>query len=79
MEPFDTFRAEPRRFAVGLPVVFGVSLAVGAALIEVSFPLALAVLLGLQTGGFTALYVPALCRRWHGEGAEGERGGSGET
>jgi hypothetical protein len=63
MEPFDTFRAEPRRFAVGLPLVFGGSFLAAALLLRVSFSLALAVLLAIQTGGFLALYVPALHRR----------------
>lgn len=63
MEPFDTFRAEPWRFAVGIPAVFLGSLAAGVWALEVSLTLALAVLLGLQTAGFLALYVPALRRR----------------
>jgi hypothetical protein len=62
-EPFATFRAEPRRFAVGLPLVFLGGALVGALLLPTSFELALAVQIVLQTVGFVWLYVPALRRR----------------
>jgi hypothetical protein len=66
VEPFDTFRAEPRRFAVGLPLVFGGSLVAALLVVSRSLTLALAVLLLIQTGGVAALYVPALRRRLEG-------------
>ena len=62
-EPFATFRAEPRRFAVGLPAVFVGGAVAGALLVPASLSLALAVQLAIQTAGFVWLYVPALRRR----------------
>ena len=59
-EPFATFRAHPRRFAIGLPVVFIGGAVVGALFIRRSMSLALAVQLALQTIGFLWLYVPML-------------------
>lgn len=62
-EPFATFRAEPVRFAVGLPVVFVAGAVAGALLFDRSVQLALAAQLALQTVGFVWLYLPALRRR----------------
>lgn len=62
-EPFATFRAEPRRFAIGLPVVFVGGAVAGVLLVPTDLSLALAAQLGIQTIGFLALYVPALRRR----------------
>ena len=76
-EPFATFRAEPVRFGVGLPVVFLGGALVGALLVRRSLALALAVQIVLQTVGFLWLYVPALRRRYGGDGPpdrdDGER------
>jgi hypothetical protein len=66
-EPFATFRSEPKRFAVGIPVVFLVGALVGALLMRRSIQLALGAQLGLQTLGFLWLYVPAFRRRNHPE------------
>jgi hypothetical protein len=68
-EPFATLRAEPRRFAVGLPIVFLVGAGVGVALLDTSLSLALAAQLVIQTVGTLWLYVPALRRRGGGPGA----------
>jgi hypothetical protein len=62
-EPFRTLRAEPRRFAVGIPLVFAVAIGAGTLLAERSLGLGVAVLLVVQTGGLLALYLPALRRR----------------
>lgn len=62
-EPFATFRAEPRRFAIGLPAVFVGGAVVGALLVPASLSAALAAQLAIQTAGFAWLYVPALRRR----------------
>jgi hypothetical protein len=71
-EPFATIRAYPRRFAVGVPVVFVLSLGAGLAAAERSLSGAVALLLLLQTGGLLWLYVPALRRRLReGEGGQG--------
>jgi hypothetical protein len=61
-EPLATMRAFPRRFAVGVPVVFGVAIGAGLLLAERSLSLALAALLLLQTAGLLGLYLPALRR-----------------
>ena len=61
-EPFATFRAEPKRFAIGIPVVFFGGALAGAMLMRQSIQLALGVQLGLQTLGFLWLYVPAFQR-----------------
>ena len=76
-EPFATFRAEPKRFAIGLPVVFIGGAVVGVMLVPASLSLALAAQLALQTIGFLALYVPALRRRMRGTGEGGSDGSSG--
>ena len=65
-EPFATFRAEPTRFAIGLPVVFVGGAVAGVLLLPTNFSLAMAAQLVLQTAGFLALYVPALRRRREG-------------
>ena len=62
-EPFATFRAEPRRFWIGLPVVFIGGAVVGAMVGRSDLMVALVVQLVLQTGGFLWLYIPALRRR----------------
>ena len=62
-EPFATFRAEPRRFWIGLPIVFIGGGVAGVLIAPSSLSLAMAVQLGLQTAGFLWLYVPALRRR----------------
>ena len=62
-EPFATFRAEPKRFAIRLPIVFIGGALAGALVMRQSIQLALGVQLGLQTLGFLWLYVPALQRR----------------
>lgn len=56
-------RNEPRRFAVGVPVVFFGAIGVGMLLAGWNLGAALAVMLVTQTGGFLWLYVPALRRR----------------
>ena len=61
-EPFTTFRAEPKRFAIGLPIVFFGGALAGAFLMQRSIQLALAAQLGLQSVGFLWLYLPALRR-----------------
>ena len=68
-EPFATLRAEPRRFAVGLPVVFLAGAGVAVALLDTSLSLALAAQLVIQTVGTLWLYIPALRRRLGGPGA----------
>ena len=65
-EPFATFRAEPRLFAIGLPIVFVVGAVVGAVFMRESLQVALASQLAIQTLGFLWLYVPALKRRRSG-------------
>jgi hypothetical protein len=67
-EPFATLLAEPRRFAVGLPIVFAVGAGVGIAFLERSLSLALAAQLAIQTVGTLWLYIPALRRRQDGPG-----------
>jgi len=63
-EPFATFRAEPKRFAIGLPIVFFGGALAGALLLRQSLQVALGVQFGLQTLGFLWLYLPALrCRK----------------
>ena len=61
-EPFATFRAEPKLFAIGLPLVFFGGALAGAMLMRRSLQVALGVQVGLQTLGFLWLYVPALRR-----------------
>jgi hypothetical protein len=73
-EPFLTIRGEPRRFAVGLPLVFGGSIAIGVGLASIHLSLGMAALLVIQTAGLLALYIPALRRR-----LKAERGARAET
>jgi hypothetical protein len=80
-EPFATMRAYPRRFGVGVPLVFAVAIGAGVLLAERSLSLGLAALLVIQTAGLLGLYVPALrrtLRRTPGEErpprGEGEEG-----
>jgi hypothetical protein len=74
-EPFVTIRGEPRRFAVGLPLVFGGSIAIGVGLASIHLSLGMAALLVIQTAGLLALYIPALRRRLKAErGARAEVG-----
>lgn len=61
-EPFATFRAEPKRFIIGLPVVFFAGTVAGVLLLRHSLQLALIAQLALHTFGFVWLYVPALLR-----------------
>ena len=68
-EPFATLRAEPRRFVLGLPVVFLAGAGVAVALLDTSLSLALAAQLVIQTVGTLWLYIPALRRRLGGPGA----------
>jgi hypothetical protein len=74
-EPFLTMRSEPRRFGVGVPVVFMGAIGVGMLLARWNLALGLAAMLVTQTGGFLWLYVPALRRRLHEEA--GARSGPG--
>lgn len=62
-EPWATMRAEPRRFWIGVPIVFMVALGAGAAFLEAGVEAALGALLVTQCVGFVALYVPALRKR----------------
>ena len=55
-------RAYPRRFALGVPLVFAVAIGAGVLLAERSLSLGLAALLVIQTAGLLGLYVPALRR-----------------
>lgn len=71
-EPFATFRAEPRRFAIGLPIVFIGGGVVGVLIAPASLSLALAAQLALQTLGFLGLYIPALRRRVRGGSPPGD-------
>lgn len=62
-EPLATVRAEPRRFWIGIPLVFLVALGAGAAFREAGTEAALGALLVTQCLGFIALYVPAFRKR----------------
>jgi hypothetical protein len=62
-EPFRTIRAEPRRFWIGLPLVFGGSIALGTGLASIHLSLGIAALLVVQTVGLLGLYLPALRRQ----------------
>lgn len=62
-EPWATVRAEPRRFWVGVPMVFLVASAAAWAFREAGIEAALGALLVTQCLGFVALYVPALRKR----------------
>jgi hypothetical protein len=73
--------AYPRRFGVGVPLVFVVAIGAGVLLAERSLSLGLAALLVIQTAGLLGLYVPALRRTLRGtpredrpSRAEGEEG-----
>ena len=78
-EPFATFRAEPRRFLVGLPAVFLGGALVGVLLVPTSLSLALAVQIVIQTVGFLWLYIPALRRRHGGPDGGGGSGGDASS
>lgn len=73
-EPFATIRAHPRRFALGIPVVFVLSIGAGIPFAERSLSLAIAIQLGLQTAGLLWLYLPVAAGRRSDEDPEG--GGS---
>jgi hypothetical protein len=62
-EPFATMRTRPRRFWVGVPVVFVVAIGVGTILAARNLSLGLAALLVIQTAGLAWLYVPVLRER----------------
>jgi hypothetical protein len=63
-EPFATMAAFPRRFGVGIPVVFVLSILSGSLVANVwSLSGGVAVLLVLQTMGLLGLYLPALQKR----------------
>ncbi len=66
-EPMATIRAHPRRFAIGLPLVFVVPILLGLAVAGRSLSLAIAIQLGLQTAGLLWLYVPPARTRWRAE------------
>jgi uncharacterized membrane protein len=74
-EPFLTMRSAPRRFGVGVPVVFLGAIGVGMLLAGWNLAAGLAAMLVTQTGGFLWLYLPALRRRLREEA--GARSGSG--
>jgi hypothetical protein len=63
-EPFATMVAFPRRFGVGIPVVFMVAI-LGGSLVANLWHLSggIALLLLVQTAGLLGLYVPALRKR----------------
>jgi len=63
-EPFATLRAHPRRFGLGIPAVFVVSIGAGLPFVFRNLSLAIAIQLGLQTGGLLWLYLPVALRRW---------------
>ena len=62
-EPWATVRAEPRRFWVGVPIVFLAASGAAFAFREAGLEVALGVLLVAQALGFIGLYVPALRKR----------------
>lgn len=69
-------RHYPRRFGIGVPVVFVLAIGAGTLLAERNLSLALAVLLLIQTVGLLGLYVPALRERLREERRENEGAGS---
>ncbi|TVP42886.1 MAG: hypothetical protein EA350_14685 [Gemmatimonadales bacterium] len=71
-EPFATMRTRPRRFWIGVPVVFLVAIAVGTILAARNLSLGLAALLVIQTAGLAWLYVPVLRERMRVERAAWE-------
>lgn len=68
-------RHYPRRFGVGVPVVFALAIGAGVLLAERNLSLALAALLLIQTVGLLGLYIPALRERLRveAEAREAER------
>jgi len=62
-EPLLTLKDEPRLFQIGLPVALLAGLFLGLALLGFGLPVALLVMLAVQTGGFFATYVVAQRRR----------------
>jgi hypothetical protein len=73
-EPFRTMRHYPRRFGVGVPVVFALAIGAGVFLAELNLSLALAALLLIQTVGLLGLYIPALRERLREEEEERRAG-----
>ena len=73
-EPFRTMRAYPRRFVLGVPLVFAVAIGAGVLLAERSLSLGLAALLVIQTAGLLGLYVPALRRTLREDRSQGRMG-----
>jgi len=61
-EPFRTIRSHPRRFGVGIPLVFAGSIGAAVFVVKWSFSGAIALQLLLQTAGLLGLYLPALRR-----------------
>ncbi len=78
-EPFRTMRHYPRRFGVGVPVVFALAIGAGVLLAERNLSLALATLLLIQTVGLLGLYVPALRARLRAEAEAREARGEGSA
>jgi len=68
-EPFATMRTRPRRFWIGVPVVFVLAIGVGTVLAARNLSLGLAAMLVIQTGGLAWLYVPVLRERMRVERA----------
>ena len=66
-EPFATIRAHPRRFGIGIPVAFVVSIGAALPLVGRSLSLAIAVQLLIQTVALLWLYLPVARRRWESE------------
>jgi Flp pilus assembly protein TadB len=71
-EPFATMRIRPRRFWIGVPLVFVVAIGVGTILAARNLSLGLAALLVIQTAGLAWLYVPVLRERMRVERAAWE-------
>lgn len=73
-EPFATMVAYPRRFGVGVPVVFFVAILSGSFVASAwNLSGGIALLLVIQTAGLLGLYVPAWRRRRASESLEGSR------
>ncbi|MEX2532093.1 MAG: hypothetical protein WD960_15115 [Gemmatimonadota bacterium] len=66
-----TIRAHPRRFGIGIPLAFVVSIGAALPLIERSLSLAVAVQLFIQTVALLWLYLPVARRRWEALREEG--------
>jgi hypothetical protein len=79
-EPFKTIRGHPRRFGIGIPVAFVVSIGAALPLVDRSLSLAIAVQLFIQTVALLWLYLPVARRRWESEREErtSESGEAGE-